>query len=157
GMLLLQMPGSVIVVIYQGFFNRESFTTWLPYAVTALQQMLLIVMWFYYTILNRGSVSGKDSIQTGVIAEEVMKDPSLSMTDEETPSQKFGRSKPAIISSPHSSSFGISTDSSMVSASMPAFAYGSPVGRQGRGGGGGSLVGSWSSSFGSPTLFGGRR
>jgi len=47
-MLLIQMPGSVIVVIYQGILNNADWTTWLPYSCTAVELTILIVMWFWY-------------------------------------------------------------------------------------------------------------
>eukprot|EP01089_Gocevia_fonbrunei_P018755 TRINITY_DN6433_c0_g1_i2.p1 TRINITY_DN6433_c0_g1~~TRINITY_DN6433_c0_g1_i2.p1 ORF type:complete len:304 (+),score=17.14 TRINITY_DN6433_c0_g1_i2:83-994(+) len=53
GMLLIQMPGSLIVVVFQAVFNDASWTTWLPYVITCIQLCILIFLWFWYRFVNK--------------------------------------------------------------------------------------------------------
>jgi len=43
-MLLLQMPGAVLVVYFQGVVNHGDWTTWVPYVAQAIQQTILIAL-----------------------------------------------------------------------------------------------------------------
>ena len=49
-MLCLQLPGNLLTVYFQAILHGNSFTTWTPFLVAALQQMILIVMCFFYKI-----------------------------------------------------------------------------------------------------------
>ena len=48
-MLIIQMPGSLIIIVYQGIINKASWTTWLPYICNAIELLVLIVMWFFFS------------------------------------------------------------------------------------------------------------
>jgi len=47
-MLLMQIPGAILVVIFLAVLNHEDFTTWSPYVVTFIQQVILVVMCVIY-------------------------------------------------------------------------------------------------------------
>eukprot|EP01090_Pellita_catalonica_P015900 TRINITY_DN4404_c0_g1_i1.p1 TRINITY_DN4404_c0_g1~~TRINITY_DN4404_c0_g1_i1.p1 ORF type:complete len:304 (+),score=44.17 TRINITY_DN4404_c0_g1_i1:39-950(+) len=48
GLLLLQTPGAVIVIIYQAGFNDASWTTWLPYFATSVQLCVLLFLYIWF-------------------------------------------------------------------------------------------------------------
>jgi hypothetical protein len=52
-MLFIQMPGSLLVVYFQAVLNHKSWTTWLPYVCTAVQQGILIALWFWFRCVLR--------------------------------------------------------------------------------------------------------
>ena len=54
-MLLLQAPGSVLVVIFQAVLANPPlpWSTWLPYIITSLEQFLLIGLWLFFTFSSR--------------------------------------------------------------------------------------------------------
>lgn len=54
-MLLLQAPGSVLVVIFQAVLANPPlpWSTWLPYIITSLEQFLLIGLWLFFTFSTR--------------------------------------------------------------------------------------------------------
>jgi hypothetical protein len=47
-MLLLQTPGSFLVVIFQGLLYHESVSTWLSFLFTGLQQLVLLILCIIY-------------------------------------------------------------------------------------------------------------
>jgi len=49
-MLLLQMPGALLVVYFQGIVNGGDWTTWVPYVAQAVQQTVLILLWAWFRI-----------------------------------------------------------------------------------------------------------
>jgi uncharacterized protein with PQ loop repeat len=51
--LVIQCPGSLAVVYFDAFQSHLSWTTWVPFLVSAIQQFVLIVMCIYYYIRNR--------------------------------------------------------------------------------------------------------
>jgi len=53
GMLLLQAPGALVVIIFQGILEHKGPQTWAPYVATGTQQTILIVMCLYYTWQER--------------------------------------------------------------------------------------------------------
>jgi len=53
GMLCLQMPGALLVAFFQGVLNHASWTTWVPYLVGALNQLVLICMIVFFWIRKR--------------------------------------------------------------------------------------------------------
>jgi len=52
-MLLLQAPGSFMVVVFQLFFYHENVSTWLPFFITGIQQIILLVICIVFEIRNR--------------------------------------------------------------------------------------------------------
>jgi len=52
-MLLLQMPGALIIIFFQGVLNGASYTTWAPYVFQAIQQLILIVICIVYYVRER--------------------------------------------------------------------------------------------------------
>jgi len=52
-MLLLQMPGALLVVFFQGILNASDWTTWLPYIFGAVEMTILIVLCIYYWLRER--------------------------------------------------------------------------------------------------------
>eukprot|EP01111_Echinosteliopsis_oligospora_P017893 TRINITY_DN7937_c0_g1_i3.p1 TRINITY_DN7937_c0_g1~~TRINITY_DN7937_c0_g1_i3.p1 ORF type:complete len:343 (-),score=38.98 TRINITY_DN7937_c0_g1_i3:50-994(-) len=46
--LLLQAPGSLVVCYFQAIVSHGNWTTWLPYMVTAIQQLVLVLMILFY-------------------------------------------------------------------------------------------------------------
>eukprot|EP00026_Physarum_polycephalum_P011719 Phypoly_transcript_11960.p1 GENE.Phypoly_transcript_11960~~Phypoly_transcript_11960.p1 ORF type:complete len:321 (+),score=45.38 Phypoly_transcript_11960:112-1074(+) len=53
--LLIQAPGSLVVVYFDAIESHLSWTTWVPFLVSAIQQFILIFMCFYYYLRNRKS------------------------------------------------------------------------------------------------------
>jgi len=43
-MLMIQIPGALLVIIFQGLLNHADITTWGPYLISGIQQMILVVM-----------------------------------------------------------------------------------------------------------------
>eukprot|EP01119_Soliformovum_irregulare_P006903 TRINITY_DN1930_c0_g1_i2.p1 TRINITY_DN1930_c0_g1~~TRINITY_DN1930_c0_g1_i2.p1 ORF type:complete len:291 (-),score=56.29 TRINITY_DN1930_c0_g1_i2:184-1056(-) len=43
-MLLMQLPGSLLVMYFQAILNAADFTTWMPYLFQFIQQVILVVM-----------------------------------------------------------------------------------------------------------------
>jgi uncharacterized protein with PQ loop repeat len=66
-MLLLQLPGALLVVVFQGVVNQASWTTWVPYVFGFIQMfvllMILIWLWFKKRRQRReeGSASSDDA------------------------------------------------------------------------------------------------
>jgi len=54
--LLIQIPGSFLVVYYQGIVLHNYWSTWLPYFCSAVQQIILVAQCFYYWVINRRKV-----------------------------------------------------------------------------------------------------
>ncbi len=52
-MLIIQAPGAILVIYFQAILNKEDFTTWSPYVVTLIEQVILIVQCLYYKRLNK--------------------------------------------------------------------------------------------------------
>jgi len=52
-MLLLQAPGSFIVVIFQGILYRESVSTWLTFLLTGIQQTILLILCLVFEFRRR--------------------------------------------------------------------------------------------------------
>jgi len=51
--LLLQAPGSILVVYFQAIMNHKPWTTWAPYFATAVQQFVLIAQCTLYWVQKR--------------------------------------------------------------------------------------------------------
>jgi hypothetical protein len=47
-MLVLQAPGSLLVMYFLAILNKQDFTTWAPYLITFIQQSILIGQCLYY-------------------------------------------------------------------------------------------------------------
>jgi len=43
-MLLIQLPGSILVIYFLAVLNKEDFTTWSAYVITFIQQLILTIM-----------------------------------------------------------------------------------------------------------------
>jgi len=52
-MLLLQVPGSLLVIFFQGILNKADITTWGPYVFGAIEQMILIVMLTFFWLREK--------------------------------------------------------------------------------------------------------
>eukprot|EP01102_Stenamoeba_stenopodia_P018144 TRINITY_DN6619_c0_g1_i2.p1 TRINITY_DN6619_c0_g1~~TRINITY_DN6619_c0_g1_i2.p1 ORF type:complete len:160 (+),score=26.76 TRINITY_DN6619_c0_g1_i2:241-720(+) len=48
GMLALQAPGALLVIVFQGILEHKGPQTWAPYVATGTQQTILIAMCLYY-------------------------------------------------------------------------------------------------------------
>jgi len=46
--LCMQIPGSILVIVFQGVLNHAPFSTWVPYVFAAIEQFILVVMIFLY-------------------------------------------------------------------------------------------------------------
>lgn len=64
-MLAVQMPGAVVVSYYQGVLNHADFSTWAPYVLTAIQQVILIVMLVIF--MCRDKRKNRRSMQSGYV------------------------------------------------------------------------------------------
>jgi uncharacterized protein with PQ loop repeat len=71
-MLAVQMPGAVVVSYYQGVLNHADFSTWAPYVLTAIQQVILIVMLVVFMI--RDKKKKRLAMESGVYEREVLTD-----------------------------------------------------------------------------------
>jgi len=54
-MLLLQIPGALLVIFFQGVVNKADPTTWAPYVFGCIEQIILVAMCaaFYFRNRNR--------------------------------------------------------------------------------------------------------
>jgi len=52
-MLVLQMPGALLIIFFQGVLNGASYTTWAPYVFQAVQQLILIIICIVFYIRDR--------------------------------------------------------------------------------------------------------
>jgi len=53
GMLVLKVPGSLLVIFFQGILNKADITTWGPYVFGAIEQMILIVMLIFFWLKEK--------------------------------------------------------------------------------------------------------
>lgn len=51
-MLLIQAPGNILVVCFQAILAGNNWTTWLPYVITAVEQLTLTAMWVWYKCIK---------------------------------------------------------------------------------------------------------
>jgi len=68
-MLLIQIPGSLLVIYFQAILNAADFTTWAPYFFQCIEQAILVVMCVIFWIRNR-----KRGIENKPLLEEVAAD-----------------------------------------------------------------------------------
>jgi len=59
-MLVLQMPGSLVVVFFQAVLNKADWTTWTPYLLTAVQQLILLILCLVYYLRERNQKTEQD-------------------------------------------------------------------------------------------------
>jgi len=52
-MLLLQAPGSFMVVVFQGVLYKENVSTWLPFFITGIQQVILLTICIVFELRKR--------------------------------------------------------------------------------------------------------
>eukprot|EP00698_Gefionella_okellyi_P007670 TRINITY_DN1876_c0_g1_i1.p1 TRINITY_DN1876_c0_g1~~TRINITY_DN1876_c0_g1_i1.p1 ORF type:complete len:232 (-),score=33.13 TRINITY_DN1876_c0_g1_i1:58-753(-) len=52
-MLLIQAPGTALVVIFQAGINRAALTTWLPFLFSCVQQTVLLIICFVFWFRDR--------------------------------------------------------------------------------------------------------
>jgi len=52
-MLLLQAPGSFLVVYFQAIEYHSNVSTWLTFLITGIQQSILLILCIYYEIQNK--------------------------------------------------------------------------------------------------------
>jgi len=52
-MLLLQTPGSFLVVLFQGILNHQNISTWMPFFLTGIQQAVLLAICIYLEVRRR--------------------------------------------------------------------------------------------------------
>jgi hypothetical protein len=50
---MMQIPGAVLVIVYQGVINEADVSTWLPYLFVFLEELVLVVMIFVFRWRNR--------------------------------------------------------------------------------------------------------
>ena len=62
-MLLLQAPGALLVMYFLAILNQQDFTTWGPYLVTFIEQLVLIVQCIFYIIKERREKSQNHGLQ----------------------------------------------------------------------------------------------
>jgi len=67
-MLAMQMPGALLVVVFQGFLNEASWTTWVPYVFQAIQQLILIIICTIYW--NKERKKDKKGVSLVVVPNE---------------------------------------------------------------------------------------
>jgi len=60
-MLLLQFPGSLLIIFFQGVLEKASITTWGPYLLGAIQQLVLIIMCIVFRIKGRKRYFGPET------------------------------------------------------------------------------------------------
>lgn len=66
-MLLIQAPGNILVVCFQAILAGNNWTTWLPYVITAVEQLTLTAMWLWYKCI-------KPKRSTNIVAEDTESD-----------------------------------------------------------------------------------
>ena len=92
-MLLLQAPGSLVVIVFQFISLNTDVTTWLPYLVTAIEQIILIVMWFVFFARERAqrwkNKNKRSAGEADVLSNEIVPGESqeLSLGDLATPAE----------------------------------------------------------------------
>lgn len=69
-MLALQAPGSVVVIYFQISIGGD-FTTWVPYIVTFLCQMLLIGFCIFYYIRDCKAPPAEEGEKTSLLKSEM--------------------------------------------------------------------------------------
>jgi hypothetical protein len=52
-MLMIQAPGSFLVSYFQGVQYRESVSTWLPFFVTGIEQVILLILCIIFLLKKR--------------------------------------------------------------------------------------------------------
>jgi len=72
-MLLIQIPGSAVTVFYLIFFAHDEVYIWLSYVSTILQQLILLIMIFYFERKLKGqksylNIQGEDESSQGLLA-----------------------------------------------------------------------------------------
>jgi hypothetical protein len=53
-MLWIQMPGAFLVFAYQSFLIKTSISAGIPYLVTGIQQLILLILCMYYDYFYYG-------------------------------------------------------------------------------------------------------
>jgi len=66
--LFIQAPGSLAIVYFDAVQNHLSWTSWVPFLVSAIQQFILITMCIYYYIRNRKSKSTGEETESLLIS-----------------------------------------------------------------------------------------
>ena len=61
-MLLLQAPGSFLVVFFEIQYH-ENISTWLTFFITGVQQVILLILCFYFEIKKRKALKRIMDIQ----------------------------------------------------------------------------------------------
>jgi len=62
--LLIQAPGSIAVCYFDAILSHLSWTTWMPYLVSAIQQIVLIFMCIYYHFRNKRLSQKGETLET---------------------------------------------------------------------------------------------
>jgi len=65
-MILLQLPGALLVVFFQGVVNGADFTTWAPYIFGAIQMAILVALIFAFKLRDRAR-SPEDGERTSLL------------------------------------------------------------------------------------------
>eukprot|EP01116_Phalansterium_solitarium_P009840 TRINITY_DN24172_c0_g1_i1.p2 TRINITY_DN24172_c0_g1~~TRINITY_DN24172_c0_g1_i1.p2 ORF type:complete len:278 (-),score=60.30 TRINITY_DN24172_c0_g1_i1:287-1120(-) len=69
-MMLLQTPGSFLVVIFQAFFHHANVSTWLPFFVQGVEQCVVLVMCIVFEIRIRAKKRKQDQEINSMIEEK---------------------------------------------------------------------------------------
>jgi len=56
-MLMIQAPGALLVIVFQGILNRADATTWAPYGCTFLQVSMLIGLIAWFNLLEKRKIA----------------------------------------------------------------------------------------------------
>jgi len=59
-MLLIQAPGSFVIIYFLIFVSHESISTWLSYVSAATQQLILLALLYYYARKSRSNMVAKN-------------------------------------------------------------------------------------------------
>jgi len=78
-LLLLQAPGSVLVVVFQGVLYRENVSTWLSFVVSGVMQFTLLVMCIIFKLRLRAAKPVTDSANIQEEKASLLKDTSNDM------------------------------------------------------------------------------
>jgi len=60
-MLILQMPGSLLVMFFQAVLNRSHVSIWVPYFFQFVEQLILVVLCAYFILQARKKKSGDET------------------------------------------------------------------------------------------------
>lgn len=69
-MLCLQVPGAMLIVVFQIFISHEAISTWMSFLAALIQQAILLVMLLYYNRKNKNKDGTKLSDKSPLLHDE---------------------------------------------------------------------------------------